>query len=181
MAELDFGVITIKNGKLLSENEKLGNFQGSMGQLWLPDIGLYFRRTYIGKIDKHNQDNGCLLKFNDLINSSYYDIYLDYKDRTNDTFEKPHYVKYWQYNNVSFKTRFVGYINKHLEQFDMDNYLDDVPRSIQIDVHPIYETSFKYKNNFYHVLHGYDIALDNYWHKSSKHIVNKFLRKYLTK
>ena len=63
----------------------------------------------------------------------------------------------------------------------MDNYLDDVPKSIQIDVHPIYETSFKYKNDFYHVLHGYDISLDNYWYKSSKHIVNKFLQKYLAK
>ena len=48
MAEVDFGVITIKNGKLLPENEQKGNYQGEMGQLWLSQIGLFFRKTYIG-------------------------------------------------------------------------------------------------------------------------------------
>ena len=182
MAEIDFGVITIKNGKLLPENEQKGNYQGEMGQLWLPQIGLFFRRTYIGKINPNNskESDGEFLRFNDLINSLYYlsNITQDYDN----DYQKPHYVKYWSYNKINFKTKFVGHVVKKLEPFDQDDYFDDVKRCPEVEVTPIYETSFKLNNDFYHVLHGYDISLkNNCWYRSTKTIINKFLKKHLQK
>lgn len=137
MAGIDWGVIALKNGKLMPEKEE-EIYQGAGGQVSIGPV-IFDRTTvftneedFIAYYHKYADFNG--INFCDF-------LYDDHKRVLN-----------WDYQDISFKTK-------------------------ALDNECCFFTTFKYQGDFYHVLQGYDISLDSFWHESTKKLVKRFLKK----
>ena len=136
MAGIDWGVIALKNGKIMPNKEET-IYQGAGG---MANIGpVIFDRTVVFT---HEKDFIAYYhEYKDFNGIDFYKLYVDHKRVLN-----------WGYKGINFKTK-------------------------ALNNECCFLTMFKYHGDFYHILQGYDISLNSYWHKSTKKLVEGFLKK----
>lgn len=164
MAGLDWGVITIKDGKLMPETDEKDLYisQGAGGEACFNN--LIFDRDMILEAlseDYHSGYNRPLYHLANKFDRSQWDEDLC------DYVKQPHIkVFHWSYQGIDFVTKEL--ICKYHKDFTKPIYLTNI--------HKIFETKFNYKGHWYHILQGHDVSLDTYYHKSVKDIINKRLK-----
>lgn len=136
MAGIDWGVIALKNGKLMLER-KYDIVQGAAGHIKIGSL-IFDRATAQNSI-AFQQINQC----QEFTEESFY---LNFD---NELYLKNKYALTWQYNGTIFKTKQVG--------------------------DSIYLTKFKYRDNFYQVLQGYDVSLESCYEKQTIKFISKLV------
>lgn len=158
MAEIDYGVITVKNGRLMKNtpDRKITDrnivYQGSSGELKLDKLNLNFWKYYVTELTNTNEADK-IPDFMEKANGYYW------SDKKEDFVTgKKHRAIYWKYRNVQFKTKILTY------------YQND-----EKDVEYIFWTKFRYNGDWYNVIQGYDVSLNYFHSRNAGKIVQKLV------